>query len=835
MAKFWKSDWFTGLVISVVFIFIADSSFINKLEYFAYDHAIRQIDAVPGKQIAIIAIDDQSIENLGRWPWSRSLFAKTLKILQKARVIGNTILLSEPQKSPGLPVIEDALSRLEAIPDKHPQVSDTIDQLRNGITSLETDKQLATAIRESGNVIMSMILELGTPAGKPDSDLPDFISKNIITHIADDTQISPFLAKAVTPPIAEFGMPAEMIGHLNNWVDPDGGVRSDMLVIDYFDHYLPSLSLLIAAKSLNLGIDDISINVGKSISLGKLLITTDEYARMTPFYYHNVDKTSPFQIDSFYDVYEGKINAEKYKDKIVLIGATATGLGTSWVTPVSEAMKPVLVLANRVASILNQQFIITPEWGLLAETLLFLLVAIYLMLVLPRLKAGMAAIVSLLLLIMLTGTNQFLLINHAMWLQIMAPTVLLVSGYILLISKRYLMTERGKFRSEQASAESNRTLGLAYQQQGQLDMALDKFRQCPMDDNMLEPLYNLARDFERKRQFNKATSVYEYMAEYQAAYKDIKHRIKRSKAMQDTVMFGAAGAGQAGALMLEGDGVQKPMLGRYEVEKELGKGAMGVVYLGKDPKINRVVAIKTMALAQEFEEDELDEVKARFFREAETAGRLTHPNIVTIYDAGEEHDLAYIAMEFLDGHDLMRYTKKDKLLPVRNVIQLVALAADALNYAHQQNVVHRDIKPANVMYVPAASTIKLTDFGIARITDSSKTKTGLVLGTPSYMSPEQLAGKKVDGRSDLFSLGVMFYQLLCGELPFRGDSMAALMFMIANEPHPDISRYRAELVKKAACLFPIIDKILDKSPDKRYQTGGELLTDLRNCLRQIKK
>src|SRR5690606_1210833 len=163
----------------------------------------------------------------------------------------------------------------------------------------------------------------------------------------------------------------------------------------------------------------------------------------------------------------------------------------------------------------------------------------------------------------------------------------------------------------------------------------------------------------------------------------------------------------------------------------------------------RIVAIKTMALSQEFGPDELKDVKERFFREAETAGRLTHPNIVTIYDAGEEHDLAYIAMEFLKGGDLAAHTKPGNLLPLPKVLSMFARVAEALAYAHRNNVVHRDIKPANIRYEPESDTVKVTDFGIARITDSSKTKTGMVLGTPSYMSPEQLAGMKIDGRSDL--------------------------------------------------------------------------------------
>jgi eukaryotic-like serine/threonine-protein kinase len=220
---------------------------------------------------------------------------------------------------------------------------------------------------------------------------------------------------------------------------------------------------------------------------------------------------------------------------------------------------------------------------------------------------------------------------------------------------------------------------------------------------------------------------------------------------------------------------------------------MGVVYQGKDPKIGRIVAIKTMALAAEFEGDELQEAKERFFREAETAGQLTHPNIVTIYDAGEEHDLAYIAMEFLKGKDLVDYTKAGNLFPLPRVFSIVARVAEALHYAHGSNVVHRDIKPANIMYEPDLDIVKVTDFGIARITDASKTKTGMVLGTPSYMSPEQLAGKRIDGRSDLFSLAVTLYQMSCGRLPFEAESMTQLMFKIANEQHPNITEFKMRM------------------------------------------
>ena len=229
----------------------------------------------------------------------------------------------------------------------------------------------------------------------------------------------------------------------------------------------------------------------------------------------------------------------------------------------------------------------------------------------------------------------------------------------------------------------------------------------------------------------------------------------------------------------------------------------------------------------EFEEDELDEVRERFFPEAETAGRLNHLNIVTICDAGEEHDLAYIAVEILNRHDPARYRKPDNLMDMRTVISIDARSAKSFDFAHKKNIVHCDIKPANIMFEPESNTVKITDFGIARITDSSKTKTDMVLGTPSYVSPEQLAGKKVDGRSDLFSLGVMMFQLLTGSLPFQADSMASLMFKITNEEAPDITSIRPDIPPPVAS---VIRKTLMKNIEQRYQSGTDLANDLKAIL-----
>ncbi|HSG90761.1 MAG TPA: serine/threonine-protein kinase [Pseudomonadales bacterium] len=404
-----------------------------------------------------------------------------------------------------------------------------------------------------------------------------------------------------------------------------------------------------------------------------------------------------------------------------------------------------------------------------------------------------------------------------------------VVGLVLINLRFYLATDQTLIASEAAGAESNRMLALALQGQGQLDMAFDKFRKIPLDESVADLVYNLALDYERKRQFNKAASVYEYLTRWRKDYRDLEERLQRVRSLDANPM---KGSGSAGATMVLGDGgTAKPMLGRYEVQKELGQGAMGIVYQGIDPKISRVVAIKTMSLAQEFEADMLDEVKERFFREAQSAGRLNHPNIVQIYDAGEESDLAYIAMEFLPGSDLQKHTTPDTLLPLETVLDLLAQCADALDYAHKQSVVHRDIKPGNIMYDPDTGKVKITDFGIARITDASRTRTGTVLGTPNYMSPEQALGDKVDGRSDLFSLGVVLYQMSTGHLPFNGDSMASLLYKIVNEAQPDPGDYRAEL---PGPLRKVIQNALGKHPDRRYQTGAKLAEHIRMVLDRLR-
>jgi eukaryotic-like serine/threonine-protein kinase len=263
--------------------------------------------------------------------------------------------------------------------------------------------------------------------------------------------------------------------------------------------------------------------------------------------------------------------------------------------------------------------------------------------------------------------------------------------------------------------------------------------------------------------------------------------------------------------------------GRYQIVGELGRGSMGVVYQGFDPIIGRTVAIKTM-LTEGLAGPEFQEYKARFQREAQAAGVLAHPNIVTVYDFGEDNGVLYLAMEFLEGKSLEQLVEEQHLLPVETIVPIFEQVCGALDHAHRNKIVHRDIKPANIMVLDNG-LVKVTDFGIAKMMSMGMTQAGQILGTPNYMSPEQVKGRPIDGRSDIFSLGVILYELITGEKPFGGQNITTVIYKIINENPPPPRELDATIHMG---LSYVIQKSLAKNSDERYQTCRELAEDLRN-------
>jgi serine/threonine-protein kinase len=267
--------------------------------------------------------------------------------------------------------------------------------------------------------------------------------------------------------------------------------------------------------------------------------------------------------------------------------------------------------------------------------------------------------------------------------------------------------------------------------------------------------------------------------------------------------------------------------GRFKVIDELGRGAMGVVYRAHDSALGRTVAIKTIALTGNAAERDVHE--GRFLQEARAAGSIGHPSIITIYDVGREGDIAFIAMELLEGHDLRELIRDVSLMPTRSVA-IAALVADGLAYAHERGVVHRDIKPGNIMVLPDGR-VKIMDFGIARLHQPTvKTQTGVLLGSPQYMSPEQIVGQPFDHRSDIFSLGLVLYEMLTGVKPFQGEDIPELMFKVANMPATPPSHIAPDL---PPVIDYIIARALKKKADERYASAAELAKDLREAAREV--
>ncbi|MBT5331708.1 MAG: CHASE2 domain-containing protein [Porticoccaceae bacterium] len=394
----WKRDWFLALILSALFLVFSQSALLQSIERFAYDWGLRASSGQPSDRVAVIAIDDESISNIGRWPWSREIHAEMIDVLSEAgaKVIGHTSFFFEPQRDPGLDIVEsigiyledfglaatdfdadgfpvsvpgygfeelravinDEWPLLEPGEDEDPEAfaerqAASIENLSFAIEALElpaaelhtqvfaavealdVDQILANSVAEAGNVVLPMFFYVGQPLGNPDMAMPSFISDtSALFNIQDNVQAAqnglyPLESLGFETPIDVLGSWAAGVGHLNALLDVDGGIRSEPLVLDYFGESYPSLSLLLAAQSLNLSVDDVVVKLGEGVDVGGLSIGTDDTLQMNTFFYTEQNGLPPFQVDSFYDVISGAIPASKYQDKIVLIGSTAVGSG--WV------------------------------------------------------------------------------------------------------------------------------------------------------------------------------------------------------------------------------------------------------------------------------------------------------------------------------------------------------------------------------------------------------------------------------------------------------------------------------------------------------------------------
>lgn len=837
MKKYLQSDWIIGLVIMLLCMLAAITDLNRDIELKGYDLGVRFSSTKAANQdVVIIKIDEASLQEKGGWPWPRDILAEATRKLAAARpaVIGYVLPLDREQSAHGLEYIQELQSLVK---EKYGSNFERIKRLLNKAKiKMDTDQVFASSLKRAGRVVLAIPFLDSKKSADPVFGLAEHAQRYRLLGVRGiNTEKSswknwfvpePLLStEKVYSPIKKLVRQAGGAGTLYLGVDKSH-IRTEPLVIKYGQDYVPSFVLMMATRNRALSTRSIKVELKKhQVFIGQDQIKVDNKLRIYPKFYRGNKNQSAFPEYSIKDVLNGSVSKNKLRNKTILIGVTAPQHALPQLTPIGEVMAPVRVIAHKVSSLLNDELYEIPDWILAVQLIILLVIGLYLMFLLPRFRMSTGMAVSGFLVIAILNIHFISMVAQSTWLPMMTPLLALVVGHLVLASKKFVDSHLSVIKLELSQA--NQLLGQSFHSQGQFDQAMEKYRKCIVNTSLLEQMYNLGLDYERKRQFNKAIPVFEAIQTHAPKFRDVEERLARNSEVSNAIVLGGSNASSAnGTLVVSQTGMEKPMLGRYQIDKEIGRGAMGMVYLGHDPKIGRTVAIKTLMLSQEFEGDKLVEVKDRFFREAETAGRLNHPNIVTIYDVGEDQDMSYIAMDYLKGFDLLAYTKQGALLPATEVIDVIIKVADALDYAHEQKVVHRDIKPANIIYDKETGVLKVTDFGVACLTDTSKTKTGTILGSPSYMSPEQLAGKRVDGRSDMFSLGITMYQLLTGELPFVGESLASLMYKIANEKHPDIRMFNPEL---PACVAKIINKSLHKDIDRRFQTGSQMVGALRRC------
>jgi CHASE2 domain-containing sensor protein len=769
------------------------------------------------QKIMLVEIDERSINILGSWPWPRHLLAEMVDLLRSggAALISLNVPLMDRQVDRSVEGLKRFRQKLEAhaLSMKDPGAEWIPEDLARLEESADDDQQLVNAIRQQGSVILPVMsrLEMGQRGFHTDHD--SILSRDFLA----ERNISPELKKAISVdqlflPFPEMAQAASGLGYVNSNPREGADGVSYRLVFSYNGSLLPSLPLRAAIAYMGLQPRQVVVEKGEiklkaqsiPVTCGKMRIKFNKGMLSYPRY-------------SFADLLHAPKLPPLIAGRVALIGCDFKE-SENLKTPLGQNISNLQMTACVLENILNRSVMVRPSYLSYVEILAILIIGAIGSLFFPRMGQLGRLGLTLALVALTFGTAFALVAMMGVWLKSVYIAGCIFTLYIIVSASQLAASEQVSM----GSVEVNRAVGLAFQKEGLLDLAFEKFRQVPLDDETKHLLYNLGVGYEEKRMNGKALSVYKYIR-LKGRFKDIDARIPKLEEADDSPFVPIDARIRGGSPVDAKPIDERTRVGRFEILGVLGRGSMGVVLKALDPKLNRLLALKTLRFLDEFDEDVIEEIKARFFREAEIAGKLSHPSIVTIHELGEDGDLIYLAMEFLDGIDLEKFVTKGRLLPFFRVLRVVMSVAEALEYAHRANVIHRDIKPANIMLLKSGG-VKVTDFGIAKAISSSRTKTGVILGTPNYMSPEQIMGQRIDYRSDIFSLGVVFFQLLTGELPFQGDNLSSLLHQITQMRHPKSRDFNPKL--PAAC-DQIIDKALTKNPGERFKSAGEMARTVR--------
>jgi serine/threonine-protein kinase len=762
---------FSGVILYVLITILILSLYLDRhesldrIEQFLQDQMflLRGDKQVP-EDIVIVGIDDRTLESMGKWPWHRN---KTAGVI-------DAIAAQDPRT---------ILVNLTFDPNDYQRMAGYTDTL-------------AVSIAKSGNTVLGYYYSQTEPPvpGKP---LPEGLSKSAYRNFGNPREFSrypPPAAFSLLPPSKTLANSASRIGFFNVQADRDRNIRWQPLIVGYRGEFYPSVHVAAASSFMGADQEEISVEVGKAIYIGGREIPVDGSGKIK-INFNGPEKS--FRYYSAVDIVDKMVSPRELTGKLVLVGYTAFASTDIYSTPVSRKIPGVELTANVLENIVHGNFLKGISNQIPINIAVIVAIGLFGAFVLPKISFLNRIAVLVLFLIILANLSYVLFSAFNISFKFLYPG--LEIGILLLVTP--LMNVKNDGADEAVEEED--------------DVDYEKL------------LSSSSQAIPTQALVNRTVGQQQY--------------VETVSSKSGTLATAAAGSGtiatgtnmvDTGTMPMAADstsvtGATMDHFGRYRLIEVLGKGAMGMVYKGLDPAIDRLVALKTIRLDQIIDPDESNELRERLEREARAAGKLSHPNIVTIYDVGEESAVQYIAMEYLEGSTLEELLISGINWDYKTLSNVMIQVCDALDYAHENRVVHRDVKPANIM-IMEGSKVKVMDFGIARLdTSASMTQTGTALGTPNYISPEQLKGQPVDRKSDIFSVGVVFYELLTGEKPFKGDTLSALIYSILHTNPPMPSEVNLDVPR---IFDKIIAKALVKDPDLRFQTARDLASILRKLV-----
>jgi len=742
----------------------------------------------PQNDIIIVGLDEKSLDQVGKWPWTQDKLAQLISTISRG--------------SPKVLVLDIFLP-------------ENINEDTSGRTEL-----LANEIYNAGNVILPIYFNLSevgmAPPASPPTILRSTLAKanNLYLRNAPSAKQMYFPDKLLVQSAFDFG-------HINMTYDPDNLIRREPTLIEYDGYLYPSLALQTARRYLGIDKKDVGLLKEGVINLRGILMPTDKKRQMMVNYYGS---NLTFPRVSALDVLNGETPPKAFSGKIALVGLTAIESKTLVKVPSYGTLNEVERIANVIENVIHSNFLnrLSPVWNLL----ILILIGIFCALVLPKVSLTYRIIILSVFLFVMFNLNYILFSSFGILTQPLYPILELLFFLAATPTIKPKRVGEEEMREKSLGVEQIYTLNKTEKEQEILERQGEQVKvevKTGTVPGMSKPEKPEPISFETP---NKSSSI------------KIGPEEKRKE--EETITISTPDAPRLAQEITPLLQEKTPkeiskestthlpltQFGRYKVLELIGRGGMGTVYKGLDPILDRLVALKTIRLDFATSAEEISELKERLVREAKAAGKLSHPNIVTIYDVGEQEGVQYIAMEYLSGYTLESFIKKKKDLNYKIVAKILMQVCAALNYAHQNGVVHRDIKPANIMLLEDFA-VKVMDFGIARLGTSSLTQSNVALGTPHYISPEQLEGKPADKRSDIFSLGVVLYEFLTGEKPFKGESISSLMYSILHHT-PSLP---SALNEKAPLVFDrIISKAMAKNPEERYQETEEIEKTLRQFI-----